>query len=144
MAFSFEQLNEETRASMLDEFESEQGSNNPYFGKNLSNTGRIEFRKAMVTAIKDGNEETLTIALDNGAYWNPTEDTNATELFAAGTLTFGKLLSVLPIQSSILGMFADSRSLVLMLALPSARYIVLVNQSGRLLTAAGTKGPYSK
>jgi hypothetical protein len=74
MAFIFEQLSEETRASMLHEFESEQGSANPYFGKNLSTTGRVEFRKAMVEAIKNGNEGTLTIALDNGAYWNPTEE----------------------------------------------------------------------
>jgi hypothetical protein len=74
MSFHFEQLDEETRASMLGEFENEQGGNNPYFRKNLSNTGRIEFRHAMVEAIKYGNEATLTIALENGTYWNPTEE----------------------------------------------------------------------
>ena len=74
MGFQFEQLSKEARASMLVEFENEQESNNPYFGKNLSHTGRIAFRNAMVEAIKYGDEGTLTRALDNGAYWNATED----------------------------------------------------------------------
>lgn len=74
MAFHFEQLNEETRASMLSEFESEQESKDPYFGKNLSTFGRAEFSRAMVETIKYGNEGTLTNALENGAYWNPTEE----------------------------------------------------------------------
>jgi hypothetical protein len=74
MSFNFEQLNEETRAAMLSEFESEQRSERPYFGKHLSVAGVAAFPNLMKVAIVTGDEVWLADHLDNPLYWNPTEN----------------------------------------------------------------------
>ncbi|WP_423925877.1 hypothetical protein [Candidatus Palauibacter sp.] len=73
MAMSFEELDEATRQCMLEEFELEIASENPYYGQNLSPMGREMFPELMRQAIRDGNEETLTAALNRASFWNPAE-----------------------------------------------------------------------
>ena len=73
MAMSFEELDETTRRCMLEEFEAEMAGDNPYYGRNLSPMGREMFPELMSQAIKDGNEETLRVALNRADLWNPTE-----------------------------------------------------------------------
>ena len=73
MAFCFEQLNSETRAVMKLEFESEQMSGAPYFGKNLSQLGVASFPTLMTAAIINGDENTLTDSIARPEYWNSVE-----------------------------------------------------------------------
>jgi len=62
MGFVFEELDEQTRAFMLREFEVE-AAGNPYQGKHLSESGRPAFATLMRAAIKEGTEEDLVRAL---------------------------------------------------------------------------------
>jgi len=71
--FNFEELDETTRQYMLSEFRAEEGSGHAYRSARLSPSGLAAFPAAMEDAIKHGNEETLTQALSQPSYWNPTE-----------------------------------------------------------------------
>ena len=73
MAMNFEELDEATRRCMLQEFEIEIASQNPYFGRNLSAAGRAAFPEMMREAINRGNEETLGAALNRADLWNEME-----------------------------------------------------------------------
>src|SRR5271154_6128665 len=70
---NFEELDGITRDRMLAEFESEEASGNPYRGERLSTAGRAAFSNLMREALRNGNEQSLLIALNNAAYWNQTE-----------------------------------------------------------------------
>jgi len=69
----FQELNNTSRKFMLEEFQTEQKSGNPYISPRLSSLGRDQFPKIMEEAIKNGNEVTLENALSNPTFWNPTE-----------------------------------------------------------------------
>ena len=73
MAMNFKELDETTRRCMLQEFEIEIASQNPYFGRNLSAAGRAAFPEMMREAIISGNEETLGAALNRADLWNEME-----------------------------------------------------------------------
>ena len=73
MAMNFEELDDTTRRYMLQEFEAEIASDNPYFGRNLSAAGRAAFTELMRAAINEGNEETLGAALNRPVLWNEKE-----------------------------------------------------------------------
>jgi hypothetical protein len=73
MAMNFEELDEVTRGYMLKEFEGEESTPGPYRGKVLSLTGLAAWNGLMSEAIRSGNEESLTVSLQNQAYWQPTE-----------------------------------------------------------------------
>ena len=73
MAMNFEELDDTTRRYMLQEFEAEIASDDPYFGNNLSVAGRATFQELMRAAIKGGNEETLRAALNRPGLWNEKE-----------------------------------------------------------------------
>jgi len=66
--FVFEEL-DSTRKYMLEEFNIEQESGNPYFSSLLTPIGLDVFPKAMREAIQHGNEETLTNVISNTTYW---------------------------------------------------------------------------
>jgi hypothetical protein len=70
MAMRFEELDEKTRTYMLREFEAEEASGKPYRGQNLSMQGLEVFPRFMREAIVQGNEQTLTSALNNPQYWH--------------------------------------------------------------------------
>lgn len=70
---NFEELDGITRDRMLAEFEIEEASGNPYRGERLSTAGRAAFSNLMREALRNGNEQSLLIALNNAAYWNLTE-----------------------------------------------------------------------
>lgn len=63
-------LDDITRKWMLEEFQSEEGTGNPYRSKRLSKLGLEIFPKEMEKAIKEGNEETLADALSDLNYWH--------------------------------------------------------------------------
>ena len=69
MSMRFEELDDVTRRYMLEEFEAEEQSGNPYRGRELSSDGRAAFPDLMRQAIAGGNEQTLITALNNPAYW---------------------------------------------------------------------------
>lgn len=69
----FEELDTVTRKYMLEEFEKEQSSGNPYCPKVLSQAGKSHFTNLVSEAILSSNEETLIQSLSNPMYWNPTE-----------------------------------------------------------------------
>jgi hypothetical protein len=73
MAMNFEELNDTTRGYMLQEFEAELRSSNPYVSKALSAKGRNAFPDLMRKTIQSGNEESLARDLAGPSYWNPTE-----------------------------------------------------------------------
>ena len=73
MAMNFEELDRTTRRYMLQEFEAEIASDNPYFGKNLSAAGRSPFPELMRAAINGGSEETLGAALNRPGLWKDKE-----------------------------------------------------------------------
>ena len=70
---NFEELDHVTRGHMLAEFEAEQAGPNPFRSRGLSAYGLQAFPELMREAIRSGNEETLTAALNVRSYWNPTE-----------------------------------------------------------------------
>ncbi|HUX01107.1 MAG TPA: hypothetical protein VMY35_09035 [Phycisphaerae bacterium] len=73
MAMNFEEMDDITRGYMLQEFEPELRSSNPYVSKALSAKGRDAFPDLMRKAIQSGNEESLTADLAKPDYWHPTE-----------------------------------------------------------------------
>ena len=83
--FLFEELDDGiTRGYMLQEFNIEQESGNPYESKLLTAVGLEAFPKAMAEAIQYGNEETLSAALSNPKYWHLEETrTRAGKLYRA-------------------------------------------------------------
>jgi len=75
MKANFEELDEETREFMLEEFETEQNSANPFTGQLLSDTGREVFPELMKKAIVSEDEEFLVISLSKKKYWKEKEKT---------------------------------------------------------------------
>ena len=73
MTMNYEELDNTTRKYMLEEFEVEIASPNPYFGKNLSAEGRAVFPRLMRETINEGNEQTLGAALNCARLWNEME-----------------------------------------------------------------------
>lgn len=73
MAMNFEELNEQTRQRMLDEFEQEQAGPQPFVSKRLTPAGKAAFPELMRKAILEGNEETLEAELADSSFWYPTE-----------------------------------------------------------------------
>jgi hypothetical protein len=70
MAIRFEELDAITRRYMLEEFETEEASGNPYRGKGLSDAGRDVFPALMRKAIRGGNEISLRQGLARQDYWD--------------------------------------------------------------------------
>lgn len=70
---NFEELDDTTRRFMLEEFEAEEASGNPYRSPNLNSKGLTAFPDLMRSAIEQGNEETLADALNDPSLWNETE-----------------------------------------------------------------------
>lgn len=73
MAMNFEELDENTRHYMLAEFELEEAGGNPYLGKGLSTQGRLAFPDLMRAVIREGNDDTLVMALSQPKFWHQTE-----------------------------------------------------------------------
>ena len=67
--FRFEELTDETRAVMLQEFEAEESGGNPYRSPLLSYEGLDVFPEAMRNAIIAGDEESLEDELAEPEYW---------------------------------------------------------------------------
>jgi hypothetical protein len=80
--FNFIDLDAATRQWMLDEFQKEYNSANPYYGKSLTAYGRQAYVIEMKRAIQDpgGNEATLAIALSLPSYWMDHPESNAQRL----------------------------------------------------------------
>lgn len=74
MAMNYEELDDATRKSMLEEFEKEQQLPTRYQSKALSPFGLSAFPDLMRAAIKAGNEEVLAKDLAQPAYWTPQEE----------------------------------------------------------------------
>ena len=74
MKANFEELDEETRKYMLQEFEAEQNSGNPYISPLLSDIGKEAFPELMRDAIKSGDDESLAESLSKQEYWNEKEE----------------------------------------------------------------------
>lgn len=72
MAMHFEELDDRTRKLMLEEFEIEQRSSNPYFSPLLTKIGRREFVSLMRKAIRSGDEQQLVSSLARATYWDDT------------------------------------------------------------------------
>jgi hypothetical protein len=73
MAMQFEELDEITARFMLQHFEAEQASADPYLGKILSPDGRAAFPDLMREAIRQRTEVVLIGQLTRPEYWNSTE-----------------------------------------------------------------------
>lgn len=73
MAMNFEELDSTTRGIMLREMNDEDSGGNPYRGDVLSDAGRRAWPSLITEAIRQGDEETLALALASADYWNPTE-----------------------------------------------------------------------
>lgn len=73
--FTFEELDDNTRRYMLQEFRAEQASTEPppFRPANLSPAGEAIFVEVMERAILHGDEESLLRELANPAYWIETE-----------------------------------------------------------------------
>jgi hypothetical protein len=71
MAIDFEHLDDITRRWMLEEFLHEQQRLEPppYRSVNLSDAGWEAWQQLCTDAVREGNEETLTTALLDRAYW---------------------------------------------------------------------------
>ncbi len=74
MKANFEELDEETRKFILEEFETEHNSGNPFTSQLLSDTGREVFPEFMKKAIMSGDEEFLTISLSKEEYWKEKQE----------------------------------------------------------------------
>lgn len=71
--YNFEELDENTRKWMLEEFLEEENSGNPYRSTRMSSTGINIFSTEMERAIQEGNEVTLAYAISDPRNWQPTE-----------------------------------------------------------------------
>lgn len=69
----FEELDGTTRKYMLEEFQKEEKSGNPYRSNRMSAEGLANIARHMEDAIENGNENTLAASLSNGIYWNQYE-----------------------------------------------------------------------
>ena len=80
--FRFEDLDVTTRQWMLEEFQQEYNSANPYYGKALTEAGRRAFINEMERVIQDpnGNEVALAMALSVPSYWINHPESNAQRL----------------------------------------------------------------
>ena len=74
MKANFEELDKETREFMLEEFETEQNSGNPFTGHLLSDTGRELFPELIKKAIVSEDEEFLVISLSRQEYWKEKQE----------------------------------------------------------------------
>lgn len=72
--FLFEELDEITRHWMLEEFLAEENSGMPYRSPRLSQEGLDAFPREMEKALREGNEESLFMALANAVYWKKAEN----------------------------------------------------------------------
>ena len=86
--FNFEELNEETRATMLKEFEVEEAGC-PFRSPRLSLLGIQEFPYIMREAIRNGNEQTLFDNLNDPKYWNETEPYQRSGVTRVRKLNYG-------------------------------------------------------
>jgi hypothetical protein len=70
--FSFEELDDMTRRSMLEEFRAEQASSSPppFRPANLTPEGGAVFAEIMQRALLGGDEQTLAYELAQPSYWN--------------------------------------------------------------------------
>jgi len=71
--YYFEELTDETRASMLREFGAEERRANPYRSPRLTEEGVAAFPDAMRSAIVDGDEESLEYELLDPDFWEAWE-----------------------------------------------------------------------
>jgi len=71
--YNFKELDVTTRKWMLEEFEKEEKSGNPYRSQRLSPLGLERYPIEIKKAIMEGNETTLTQALSNTEYWQSSE-----------------------------------------------------------------------
>jgi hypothetical protein len=69
----FKELDDKTRHYMLEEFQKEEKSGNPYRSKRLTALGLEKFPTLMEKTIKSGNELTLEADLNNKSYWKSSE-----------------------------------------------------------------------
>lgn len=69
----FEELDDTTRRYMLEEFQKEEKSGNPYRSSRMSAEGLANVARHMEDAIKSGNENTLAASLSNRNYWKQYE-----------------------------------------------------------------------
>ncbi|MDE2892169.1 MAG: hypothetical protein OXN86_06695 [Chloroflexota bacterium] len=67
--FDFEELTDEVRSAMLQEFEAEENGGEPYRSTLLTEEGIEAFPVAMRKAIASGNEEALKDELSQPEYW---------------------------------------------------------------------------
>ncbi len=73
MKSDFEELDDETRKFMLQEFDIEQSSINPYISPRLSDIGKKIFPELMKKAIISGDAESLETSLRRQDYWKEKE-----------------------------------------------------------------------
>ena len=71
---NFEELDEKTQKWMLEEFNDEEKSGNPYRSLILSVEGLKQFPTLMEEAIRNGNEITLSQMLSKGSFWKSSID----------------------------------------------------------------------
>ncbi|MCK4418998.1 hypothetical protein KAV79_04255 [Candidatus Aerophobetes bacterium] len=74
MKANFEELDEKTREFMLEEFEAEQNSGNPFTSQLLSDIGGKVFPGLMKKAIVSEDEEFLSISLSKQEYWKEKQE----------------------------------------------------------------------
>jgi len=74
MKANFEELDQKTREFMLEEFETEQSSGNPYISPLLSDSGREVFLELTKKAIVSEDEEFLSISLSKQEYWKEKQE----------------------------------------------------------------------
>lgn len=77
----FEELDDETRKWMLDEFEKEENSD-PYRSSRLNSVGQEKFEEIMRNAIRFGDISSLATALSDPTFWKNNIPRNATKLLA--------------------------------------------------------------
>ena len=87
--FDFEELTEETRAAMLQEFETEECGGSPYRSPRLSEEGLAVFPEAMRNAITAGNEESLEDELLEPDYWRESETYRRAGVLKERRINFG-------------------------------------------------------
>lgn len=74
MKANFGELDDITRKFILNEYEAEQHSGNPYISQHLSKAGKQIFPELMKNAILSGDAESLEMSLKYPKYWNEKEE----------------------------------------------------------------------
>lgn len=69
---NFEELNQTTRNWMLEEFQNEEQSGNPYRSKDMTAHGLTQFARIMKNVIQNEDEVILAEQLSDPSFWNPT------------------------------------------------------------------------